>query len=145
MKETDSHTNLHTPLHSTSLGQVYEFAKTQGFIPYDTCMPYLACSDDSKEGFCQHIDTSCQKHNICRTCSTFSSFGGTCDEVCAFAWSISCVLSPHTDFLFIIFSFHTTHRSTSSPMHQWQNMVLITSCHSIACIRLRAKFTAADP
>ena len=25
----------------------YEFAKTQGFIPYDTCQPYLACSSDS--------------------------------------------------------------------------------------------------
>lgn len=62
--------------------QVYEFAKAQGFIPYDTCMTYLACSDDSKEGFCQHVDTTCQQKNICRTCSTFSSFGGTCSEVC---------------------------------------------------------------
>jgi len=57
----------------------YEFAKTQGFIPYDTCMPYLACSADSDEGFCKHVDTSCV--NICRTCSTFASFGGTCSEI----------------------------------------------------------------
>ena len=61
--------------------QVYEFSKTQGYIPYDTCMPYLACSDDSDEGFCEHVDTSCTNHNICRTCSTFSSKGGTCTEV----------------------------------------------------------------
>ena len=61
--------------------KAYEFAKTQGFIPYDTCMPYLACSADSDEGFCKHVDTSCIKSNICRTCSTFASFGGTCSEV----------------------------------------------------------------
>jgi len=60
---------------------VYEFAKTQGFLPYDTCMPYLACSDDSDEGFCKSIDTSCSKHNTCRTCSTFSSKGGMCTEI----------------------------------------------------------------
>lgn len=63
------------------LRKAYEFAKTQGFIPYDTCMPYLACSADSDEGFCKHVDTSCVKSNICRTCSTFASFGGTCSEV----------------------------------------------------------------
>jgi cathepsin X len=55
--------------------------KAQGFVPYDTCMPYLACSDDSDEGFCSAVDTSCSKHNVCRTCSTFSSMGGTCSEV----------------------------------------------------------------
>lgn len=60
---------------------VYEFAKTQGYIPYDTCQPYLACSDDSNEGFCEHVDTSCVKHQICKTCSTFASKGGTCSEI----------------------------------------------------------------
>ena len=62
----------------------YEFVKNKGFIPYDTCQPYLACSSDSQEGFCQHIDTTCEKHNICRTCSTFSSKGGTCSEIDSF-------------------------------------------------------------
>eukprot|EP01082_Thalassiosira_pseudonana_P001825 g1295.t1 g1295 contig10:1799826-1801134(+) len=33
---------------------VYEFIKTQGYVPYDTCQPYLACSSDSSEGFCSH-------------------------------------------------------------------------------------------
>eukprot|EP00804_Cyclotella_cryptica_P006446 CCRYP_018069-RA/>CCRYP_018069-RA protein AED:0.11 eAED:0.11 QI:51/1/1/1/0.6/0.5/6/237/374 len=60
---------------------VYEFIKAQGFVPYDTCMPYLACSNDSDEGFCSAVDTSCSKHNVCRTCSTFSSMGGTCTEI----------------------------------------------------------------
>mmetsp|Transcript_33640 Transcript_33640/g.68566 ORF Transcript_33640/g.68566 Transcript_33640/m.68566 type:complete len:342 (+) Transcript_33640:412-1437(+) len=60
---------------------VYEFAKTQGFIPYDTCMTYLACSSDSTEGFCGSVDTTCSKHNVCRTCSTFESMGGTCSEI----------------------------------------------------------------
>lgn len=64
-----------------SLQQTYEFIKTQGFVPYDTCMPYLACSSDSNEGFCKHIDTSCTKHNVCRTCSTFESKGGACSEI----------------------------------------------------------------
>lgn len=82
--------------------QVYEFVKAQGFIPYDTCMPYLACSDDSKEGFCQHVDTSCQKHNICRTCSTFSSFGGTCVEVrCSYVLSdVCCIIYIYPRILF---------------------------------------------
>ena len=56
----------------------YEFAKNNGPLPYDTCNPYLACSSDSTEGFCGAIDTTCQKSNICKTCSTFESKGGTC-------------------------------------------------------------------
>lgn len=47
-------------------------------------MNYLnitSISHSLEEGFCKNIDTSCAKHNICRTCSTFSSKGGTCSEV----------------------------------------------------------------
>ena len=52
-------------------------------MPYDTCQPYMniACSDESMEGFCPHIDTTCKKSNICRTCDTFSLFGGKCTEI----------------------------------------------------------------
>mmetsp|Transcript_20444 Transcript_20444/g.41248 ORF Transcript_20444/g.41248 Transcript_20444/m.41248 type:complete len:352 (-) Transcript_20444:105-1160(-) len=57
---------------------VYQFIKDTGYIPYDTCMPYIACSSDSEEGFCSHVDTSCNALNICRTCNTFSENGGTC-------------------------------------------------------------------
>jgi len=59
----------------------YEFSKQNGPIPYDSCQPYLACSADSEEGFCKHIDSTCSKQNICRTCSTFESKGGTCSEI----------------------------------------------------------------
>jgi cathepsin X len=47
---------------------VYELIKTMGYVPYETCMPYLACSSDSTEGFCEYVDTSCTPINICRTC-----------------------------------------------------------------------------
>lgn len=53
----------------TSTG-VYEFIHSEsGYIPFDTCMPYIACSSDSTNGFCPHIeDRSCSPLNICRTC-----------------------------------------------------------------------------
>jgi len=56
----------------------YEFVKDKGYVPYDTCMPYIACSEDSDEGFCKHVDTSCKDINVCRTCDSFSKSGGTC-------------------------------------------------------------------
>jgi len=76
----------------------YEFIKKVGFIPYDTCMPYIACSDDTSEGFCQYVDTSCKikktegddgeifidrksMNNVCRTCDTFAGMGGSCSEI----------------------------------------------------------------
>ena len=42
------------------------------------CQPYLACSSESKEGFCGKVDTQCSAVNTCRTCSTFSDNGGAC-------------------------------------------------------------------
>jgi cathepsin X len=35
-------------------------------IPYDTCLPYIACSSNSTNGFCPHVDTTCSAP--CRTC-----------------------------------------------------------------------------
>ena len=52
-----------------------------GYVPFDTCMPYLACSEDSTEGFCHAVDTTCKKENICRTCDTFGGLGGKCTEI----------------------------------------------------------------
>jgi cathepsin X len=46
----------------------YQFIHENGFIPYDTCMPYIACSQDSVEGICPTIDTTCTPLNVCRTC-----------------------------------------------------------------------------
>ena len=61
---------------------VYEYIKeVSGFIPYDTCNPYLACSDESTDGFCKHIDTTCTPSNICKTCDTFAGMGGACTEI----------------------------------------------------------------
>jgi len=59
-------------------GATYEFIQQNGFVPYDTCMGYSACSSDSSEGFCGQADWSCSAINTCRTCSTFSSNGGKC-------------------------------------------------------------------
>eukprot|EP00472_Partenskyella_glossopodia_P007168 CAMPEP_0197524978 /NCGR_PEP_ID=MMETSP1318-20131121/10538_1 /TAXON_ID=552666 /ORGANISM="Partenskyella glossopodia, Strain RCC365" /LENGTH=333 /DNA_ID=CAMNT_0043078105 /DNA_START=66 /DNA_END=1067 /DNA_ORIENTATION=+ len=59
----------------------FQFVKEAGHVPYDTCNPYLACSDDSKEGMCGHVDTECKAENICKTCSTFMSHGGVCNPI----------------------------------------------------------------
>jgi cathepsin X len=59
----------------------YEFIQKVGYVPYDTCQPYMACSHDSSEGFCDHIDTSCSASNTCKTCNTFSGMGGKCTEI----------------------------------------------------------------
>jgi cathepsin X len=61
--------------------QTYEFIKKMGFVPYDTCMPYMACSDESTEGFCPQLDTTCSAGNTCRTCDTFAGMGGACTEI----------------------------------------------------------------
>jgi len=67
--------------HGGSASGTYEFIKKQGYIPYDSCQPYEACSSDSKEGFCEHGDYTCKAINICRTCSTFTSHGGFCAQL----------------------------------------------------------------
>uniref|UniRef100_A0A6U1T3V4 Peptidase C1A papain C-terminal domain-containing protein n=1 Tax=Trieres chinensis TaxID=1514140 RepID=A0A6U1T3V4_TRICV len=59
----------------------YQFIKDTGYIPFDTCMSYIACSKDSTEGFCEHVDTSCSASNTCRTCDTFAGMGGACTEI----------------------------------------------------------------
>jgi len=70
--------------HGGSHTGVYEFIKMTGFVPFDTCMPYLACSSDSTVGFCAHLDTSCSAINICRTCNTFVEQSGFCAEIDVF-------------------------------------------------------------
>jgi len=76
----------------------YEFIKSVGYIPYDTCMPYIACSEESTDGFCKNVDTQCKikqgedgdgaieidpasMNNVCRTCDTFAGMGGACTEI----------------------------------------------------------------
>jgi len=60
---------------------VYDLIQQSGFVPYDTCMPYIACSSESTDGFCSHVDTTCKKENICRTCDTFGGMGGKCSSI----------------------------------------------------------------
>ena len=56
----------------------FEFVKSMGYIPFETCQNYQACSYDSHDGFCNASDWTCTPENICRTCSTFSENGGKC-------------------------------------------------------------------
>jgi len=69
--------------HGGSATGAFQFVKEQGFVPYDTCQPYLACSSESTEGFCPHVDTTCPNNgfNQCRTCSTFHANGGVCNAI----------------------------------------------------------------
>ena len=56
--------------------RAYEYIhSTLGFVPEDTCVGYIACSDDSDEGICPQVRglTTCESWNVCRTCDGFSS------------------------------------------------------------------------
>eukprot|EP00550_Attheya_septentrionalis_P003843 CAMPEP_0198286208 /NCGR_PEP_ID=MMETSP1449-20131203/5344_1 /TAXON_ID=420275 /ORGANISM="Attheya septentrionalis, Strain CCMP2084" /LENGTH=331 /DNA_ID=CAMNT_0043983881 /DNA_START=224 /DNA_END=1219 /DNA_ORIENTATION=+ len=64
--------------HGGSHTGVYDFIKHHsGFVPYDTCMPYIGCSSESTEGFCPNTDTSCSSINTCRSCD----HDGTCTSI----------------------------------------------------------------
>jgi len=54
-----------------SASGTYDFIKNSGLIPFDTAMPYSACSSDSTEGFCGKADWTCTALNKARTCGTF--------------------------------------------------------------------------
>jgi cathepsin X len=56
----------------------YQWIHKNGGVSIETSQPYLACSSDSKEGFCSHVDTSCSALNTARTCGSFSEEGGPC-------------------------------------------------------------------
>jgi cathepsin X len=57
----------------------YQWIKRQpGGISTETSQPYLACSSDSKEGFCSHVNTKCSSLNVARTCGSFGAEGGPC-------------------------------------------------------------------
>lgn len=47
---------------------VYQLIHDKGFIPYDSCQPYEACSSDSTNGVCDQKDYTCSPINVCRTC-----------------------------------------------------------------------------
>jgi cathepsin X len=61
--------------HGGSATGVYQFISESGNgVPFDTCQPYIACSEESKEGFCLHANTQCTPENTCVTCNSFSGF-----------------------------------------------------------------------
>jgi len=73
--------------HGGSASGVYQFVKDSGYVPYDTCLVYEACSRESTEGSCalKGPDAfTCAPINKCRTCSTFKAAGGFCSEVDVF-------------------------------------------------------------
>jgi hypothetical protein len=74
------------PHHVCECQGAYEFIKQKGYVPYDTCQPYLACSSESKDGFCSRVDTTCSAANTCRTCVHGASKGknGVCTEIDVF-------------------------------------------------------------
>lgn len=57
---------------------VYSWIKSSGGIALETSNPYLACSSESTDGFCPHVDTTCKPINVARTCGSFDSEGGDC-------------------------------------------------------------------
>lgn len=90
--------------HGGSHTGTYEFIKKEaGFVPYDTCMPYIACSSESNEGFCNQVDTTCKPINTCRTCNTFEEHGGTCVEIASFPNATSECFYFICFFFFIFF------------------------------------------
>jgi len=56
----------------------YQWIKKHGAISTETSQPYLACSSDSKEGFCSHVNTACSPLNTARTCGSFTKEAGPC-------------------------------------------------------------------
>jgi cathepsin X len=64
--------------HGGSATGAYHHIKITDGIAFDTCQPYIACSSESKEGFCGSVDTTCSAINSCRTCATF---GVPCSEI----------------------------------------------------------------
>jgi len=66
--------------HGGSATGAYEFAASTQ-VPFASCQQYLACSAESREGFCDQVDTTCNAMNTCRTCSTFKAYGGTCSQL----------------------------------------------------------------
>jgi cathepsin X len=57
---------------------IHQISKKGAGIAYETGQPYIACSSESREGFCPHVDTSCSALNTARTCGSFSEEGGPC-------------------------------------------------------------------
>lgn len=69
--------NVAGSCHGGSASGAYDFIHQVGYVPVDTCMPYIACSNNSLEGVCPLVDTTCSPINTCRNCY----HNGTCVAV----------------------------------------------------------------
>ena len=45
--------------HGGFAGGVYQWIQKAGGVSTETSQPYLACSSESTEGFCPHVDLKC--------------------------------------------------------------------------------------
>lgn len=76
---------LNCGTHMSCLGgsalRAFKFVKENGFVPFDTCLNYFACSSDSTEGFCPFVDTTCSPINTCKTCSRDEYGVGHCKAI----------------------------------------------------------------
>ena len=62
----------HLSCHGGSALFAYDYIyNTLQYVPEESCLPYLACSEDSNEGFCPHVrdTTVCIVDNPCRRSS----------------------------------------------------------------------------
>jgi cathepsin X len=64
--------------------KVYELIHNRGGIPYDTCLPYEACSRDSPHPSCKQANYEDSAINTCRTCFwTTDAKSGNRTTMCA--------------------------------------------------------------
>jgi len=63
---------------------LHRISKQGSGLSYETSQPYLACSSDSTDGFCPHVDTTCKALNVARTCGSFAKEGGPCTGLASF-------------------------------------------------------------
>lgn len=82
--------------HGGTVGGPYQWLMRQSRegkgISYESSQPYLACSRESKEGICPHVDTSCNALNVARTCGSFSEEGGPCTGL---GWYPNATIKDH--------------------------------------------------
>ena len=68
--------DVHLSCHGGSTLRAYHYIHSHlGYIVGASCLNYLACSNESEDGFCPQVRkmTSCDSWNVCRTCDGFSS------------------------------------------------------------------------
>ncbi|GMI21872.1 hypothetical protein TeGR_g13013 [Tetraparma gracilis] len=111
----------------------YHFIQEQGFVPYQTCQPYAACSSDSSEGLCgaEGADYTCSATNTCRTCTTFSESGGFCADVDTFPNATVAeygTVSGESDMMAEIYARGPIAcYVNASPLHEYQGGVFVSS------------------